>query len=65
MIWQVNVHGPAPNLPPARHRQRMIFAAGHEHDARAPKHRQTQARRLLPALHIPVPQLAEEVEAAG
>jgi hypothetical protein len=51
--------------PPARHRQRVTVAAGHEHDARVPKHRQTQARRAQPVLGIAVPQLAGAVGAAG
>ena len=53
------------DAPPARHGQRVIFAAGHEHDARAPKHRQLQARRLQPVLRVAVPQLSEAVAAAG
>ena len=46
------------DAPPARHRQRVTVAAGHEHDTRAPKHRQFQARQVQPVLGIAVPQLA-------
>ena len=53
------------DAPRARHRQRVIIAAGHEHDGHARKHRPPQPRRPQLVLRIAAPQLAFASAAAG